>query len=308
MSTEVFSKKVVMGYIHHMDNLLRNDYYLIDKHGQAAGEYLLSAFLEIHEQTPENAFLKINIARLLLTFDQPTKAITILEQGLVLNPSNKFIKSLLALAYFREGQVAKAVEFLRTAKVLGQGMEAWAPEKILFDGGEQFLTEAVLGLEVEKLTKKVSSLYKVASTLEQRGFYEQAIECHLSILKELPEYHPSLCNIATSYWKLGKISVAKNYYQQALKLEPTFFEVLRNLTSIHFKLEEYELAVGVLKQAVKTYPTNPDFLIDLGTAYAHLKHEEKAVKYLKLCLEIAPEYCLEIDHLPVLHPILKHLV
>ncbi len=308
MSVNVVSKDEIIDFLHQMDYLLRSGRYNTSKEDTKPEESLFLAFQELLKKSPDNLFIKVNIARLSLQLKKPKTAIEKLEQVIKENSSNKFYVCLLAQAYYQDEKLEKAVDLIRSAGIIGQGKEAWKQENLEFELEEVEMTKAITDLENEKIIDNTVTLFQSASSFERRGCYQQAIECHLQVLGELPEFFPSLCNIATSYWKIGETQTAKKYYQQTLKLDPTFFEALRNLVNIHFELKEYELAVGVLKKAIKTYPSNPDFLIDLAIAYAYLKHDEKAIKYLHECLELAPEYYLEVDCEPILHPLLKHLV
>jgi tetratricopeptide (TPR) repeat protein len=90
------------------------------------------------------------------------------------------------------------------------------------------------------------------------------------------------------YCNVGKLTEARNIYQDLLKIVPSHPDVLGNLGTIELQFGNTELGVNYLKQSISTNPNQHIFLTNLGNGLIDLDKSEEAIYYFDIALKIAP--------------------
>jgi len=305
--TEVITDDHILLYLQDMDKKYRSGDIVPQRFRAKDEEDLLRRFLLLRERVSENAYLDNTIALIYVTGGQPEEAIELLENAVRLAPENKFYHANLAIAYYQVGRVEEAKQCLRQSKIVSFEEWNWQKDYEDFTINEDLIRKEYAELFPEEVEAELRALEQQAHQYYEQGQYVYAIDYFTTVLDVQPENHEVLNNIGACHLHLQDFKEANKFFTKALAIDPTAHGVLLNFVLLFMITKKYELAVGVLKKAHSAYPDDALFLYYLACAYAHLKHDEKAVKYLKLCLDIAPEYYLEVDQERVFHPILKHL-
>lgn len=95
---------------------------------------------------------------------------------------------------------------------------------------------------------------------------------------------------AFSAHQAGRLSEAKNYYQQVLKVTPADMESHYLLGTIHSQMGAFGLAMPHLKKALSLAPNHVETLNNLGLTLKGMRRAEEALVFYRRALELKPDY------------------
>lgn len=139
--------------------------------------------------------------------------------------------------------------------------------------------------------------------------HQKSIDYLLKALKYTPSnsklYATFLNNIGSSYYKMGALENARNYFIKAQKVslennfEVRYAKVLGDLALIHFDAKEYQKAITLLQQDIELSKKNKS---DRNTMYAQILLSKVYVETnefskAKQTLALANEYVLSKEYL-----------
>lgn len=93
---------------------------------------------------------------------------------------------------------------------------------------------------------------------------------------------------AITVYKSGKLSEAKQLFQQYQKTHPKDALTLSYLGLISLQQRDYSSALPLLKKAAQLQPSRPDAYINLGNAYDGLKKYTEAVQSFQKAISLKP--------------------
>ena len=218
--------------------------------------------------------------------------------------------------YLRQltSNTAKIIEKLDVANQKLEGVENkldTIEEKLsqLYTEGQKQLenskiTESMF-LKIEQRDKEITSLRKQLSEQGKNLFnvdyyfkqaqayyyakkYEKSIEIADSILLEKPNHTSSLNLKGLSLVEMGKIELARSYFEKALKTNPNDFMIAYNLGTVMQDLGKYELAVDHFIKALERRPMIKGYLC-LGESLIILGKNDLALEYLRKVLTFHPK-------------------
>lgn len=108
-----------------------------------------------------------------------------------------------------------------------------------------------------------SNLHRSAIDAALRSNWDQALELNKQIIKDEPENVDCLNRLAKACLELGKLTLAKKFYEEALRIDPYNTIAQKNLKKVsNFKKN----GQNGLDSSVKNIPISPDlFLEEPGT-------------------------------------------
>jgi Flp pilus assembly protein TadD len=89
-----------------------------------------------------------------------------------------------------------------------------------------------------------------AVVLSEEGQYRRSNEQYTMMLQKDPENPSILNNIGFNYSKIGKVAMARIYYNKALKTGKSKPEVFHNLGMLEFSIGHYQKASEYFTQAM----------------------------------------------------------
>lgn len=92
---------------------------------------------------------------------------------------------------------------------------------------------------------------------------------------------------AFKYHQAGKLTQARDLYEEILNLEPQNHEVLDLLGVLYFQAKKYDLALDYIKKAIEICP-QVYYLENLGKVYFEIGNFESAVEMYELLVKVFP--------------------
>ena len=126
-----------------------------------------------------------------------------------------------------------------------------------------------LNLDVYSITPDVMPTYAVIATdYTLKNDYENAIKYYLKALNHNPNHVHVLNGLGSSYYALGNLEKAQEYYQIALAVNPKFSETLLNHTALLFNNGDIDGALDeMLKVVMGWEPDNYyEFMVIIAKA------------------------------------------
>ena len=212
-------------------------------------EAALGYFAQVTDENPGDSAAVLGVARALLMLDRPEDAIRILEPLRPLDPLNEpYIRSLLADAYRRQGDTAKAESVAVASDSAGASLRDEWLELLEFklkghlrqmEAATRLIELNQFNLALEVLKREQAKYPDDAKVVGAMGLahmhrseFDKAIEYSEQAIEMDPELADGYHQLAVSYYNKGFFSEdreagmaffekAKGYNQTELELDPT---------------------------------------------------------------------------------------
>ncbi len=227
-------------------------------------------------------------------------AVTLLEQSLVLDPSQAQVYCDLGRIQIVKNQKERAVELLQ------RGIRINANEPCLLSQLCYAMTMLNRLGEAEKFAEQLVRLFPEALPaylqLAEVEIRKESWEKADAALKRASQIAPGdfrLRVLASELFdKTAKQAEAEQELREAMKLQPNDPTILNNLG---YFLADHDKnlaeALRLVERAVKAVPDNAAFLDSLGWAYFKLGKDDEAEKYLLEALKITSDSAAALEHL-----------
>lgn len=266
--------------------------YHIDKFelSMATGDYVAAtAQLETIESLGASTNLLAEL-RARLLFSQGDFQLAAVEYEQALNNRNSLnLKHDLALAYFYNGELAKAEQQLK--QILGLDPEHYLSLQLL---GSLHLLNSELDASIEvynqliKLSKNSQVLNDLSVAYLLKGELQQAHQ-YAQYANELAQNNPAyLLNLADLNFLLGEQNEAVAQYKKVVALSDAQSHLVNRLISAQAlaHLNQPEQAISLISEAKKQSPDNLEVLYSAALVYAIAGEHHSANIHVKEALKL----------------------
>lgn len=166
-----------------------------------------------------------------------------------------------------------------------------APMDDLF--GEQsgeISSHEAMGISIEVKKPNINTNYELERAYNAliAGNQEDAIAIYQQVLESEPNNKLGLFGLATTYHRLGQLSLARPYYGKLLTLDPENREALNNFLALVAEESPQE----ALRELEKLQAKNPDFSpipAQIAIVYARQGLFKEAAHKMQQALQLSPE-------------------
>jgi Flp pilus assembly protein TadD len=130
--------------------------------------------------------------------------------------------------------------------------------------------------------------FKQATTLLDRGLYDEAEGYFREVLRLWPDHAGALNNLGTAVWRQGRIHEAEEFHRRALALGPNDFAILNNLGNMLWEQGRLDEAVRYYRQAIQLRRDSPDALVNFGVTLSDLGEFDEALHWIQESLRLRP--------------------
>lgn len=198
------------------------------------------------------------------------KAITELQNAVMLEPDDQAGWALLGKSYVRQEQNEEAIAALEKAVSLDPKFEQ--------------VEDRVLLMEIYYNTEH----------------YEEALNSATEILRQDPANKDAIRISAFCYNALGQTEKALEYYQDILKDQPDDPDLNFNLGLLYEKMARYDDAVAQFDKTIQLNPEDLEAILHCAQLYLEMKGDNlKAIEYYKMGLEVDPDNAGILNNLGV---------
>ena len=113
--------------------------------------------------------------------------------------------------------------------------------------------------------------------------------------------------LAIEKHKIGKLEIAKKFYNDVLKIDPSHEQTHNNLGSIFERLGKYQKAKNCFQKAIQINQNFTDAHFNLGIVLQKLTDHQQAKKCYEKVIELNPRYVGAYSNLGNVHKILNEL-
>jgi tetratricopeptide (TPR) repeat protein len=288
-------------------------------------EKAIAVLQELRKYAMDTQKVDFSIGRILLEKNQYDDAIALFTQMLEDYPEFELARSVIALAYYEKGEMAKAKELLLMIPRNAEGYEDALTllikimrEEKDYDSAINLLTDVIEEGDTTSVTELyplLAGLYKDKGDMRSaRRVFEQAIDqypdepdLHLNygmfldeageaeeamrqvkIVLEIDPENPYAMNYIGYTWAdQGKnLEEALQYILRAIHLRPQDGFVRDSLGWVYFKMGRISQAIEELEKANMLEDKDPTIMEHLGDAYMAGKQLEKAKEYYNKSLSL----------------------
>ncbi len=243
------------------------------------------------EEDPNNVVAMGSLAGVLVSLDEPEKALAIYRRMIDLDPHRD-------AAYLGAAKVLGKLHHYEKAVATLQALLDQQPENV-----EAYTALGDLALEredypeAEKAFRKAleidphSSLAAsgLGNCLNRAGRLEEARDLLAEYHRKDPTSHAVTYNLAVVSDRLGDQRAALALYQQAVKLAPDHSMSWNNLGSLLSKIGRWQEALRCVARAHELDPDNVEATYNLGALLVQAGQQQKALPLLEQALSARPD-------------------
>ncbi len=227
-----------------------------------------SIYLQLIEQSPQNADYYIKLGQLYIKMKRYQEAVVLFQQGLHIIPNSEELKIALGFAYLAKGDL---------------------------DIGKN-----IFEIVLKNHPKNAEALAGIGRFHELKGNISQAINWYKKALNIDPNNITALIYLAESLVEFGQYADAQKLYQRIYELQPDahwvklaiedakhgrlIVEIKKNVAA-----ENYVIAEILYKQLLAEAPDTGDYYLRFGLFYHFIKQYEKAIDMFQKGLKIDPK-------------------
>lgn len=184
---------------------------------------------------PQNANLRVELARLYLGVKKYDEAIAELNQAVKLEPKNVGALALLGVAYEEKGQQSRAVDFYKKAIDAGSKEEMQALNPFLYEAQYRLANIYIEDKQYDPAIKVLEGAlknnpfdsdlqYLTGQAFLGKGDYDKAIVSFEEAIKYVPNFAEAHYGLGQAYERKGEKERAIAAYEQALKYKANYRE------------------------------------------------------------------------------------
>lgn len=228
------------------------------------------------------------LVKVYIKFNQPTKALTINQKIIDIEPNNRFyleqkIKFLKYLNDFNGYEKAllelnEKYPSIEVARILSN---------LYLSQDDEEKSDYIIQNFFES-NKNYSELYKGIRHVKA-GRLKLAEEVYKNILKKDKNNIDALRLFGLLAFKLKKYDIAEQLFIKVLKLNPSFALAWDNLAKLYRIQNKLSKSIPAFKNLIKLDPNNFEALVSLGTVYIKLSKYKDGIELYKRALVLNPE-------------------
>lgn len=292
---------------HRIPMMRRADQFALE----AEYEKALYLYQYLLKQNPEDSWLLYKAGLTATKMENWGLAKQYFQNALIEDPYNHDARVGLGSAYYRDGNLAKAIE--QADIVLKQNPEnsdalLLAGRSFVAEGmeekGRQYFETALQenpndreanqllaqSYDLEKQRIYIKPVLEQAEEYEKIAEYEKALELYLELYRNYPDDIQIIYQVGRAYSFLQNYTVAENYLLLCLSLNPGYDDARIALSYVYYWQKEYEKALEQANFVLKNNPNNIDALIAAARSYRLGSNIPKAEEYLEKALSLNPNY------------------
>jgi tetratricopeptide (TPR) repeat protein len=232
------------------------------------------------EQYPYSSLLLVKQADILIANRSYQKALDVLERASLLDSNDINLYILKTDAYMALDQQEKAVTLLEEALLLFDGeerMELLFELADVYDDYEDFdKVFDCLKMILEEEPANEEALYKICFWTDFTGRNEESIRLHQQIIDDFPYCELAWFNLAAAYQGLKLYEKAIDAYQYAVTIDEKFDYAYRNMGDAYIRLRRYKEAIEVLEKVIELAKPEDVIYEAIGHCYDRLKNYAQA--------------------------------
>ena len=137
-----------------------------------------------------------------------------------------------------------------------------------------------------KITKETATLIFLGISNSNKKLYDHVINDYSRIIEKTPKYARVYDLRGSTYFKIGKYSLAIKDYNTAIAIDSKFTEAYINRGIAYVGKSQYELAIQDYQKAIELDPSFDLAYVNLGFIYEVQKLYEQAIKNYTSALDI----------------------
>lgn len=232
------------------------------------------------EQYPYSSLLLVKQADILIANRSYQKALHVLDQASLLDNNDINLYILKTDAYLALDQQEKAVTLLEESLLLFDGeerMELLFELADVYDDYEDFdKVFDCLKMILEGDPTNEEALYKICFWTDFTGRNEESIRLHQKIIDNFPYCELAWFNLAAAYQGLKLYEKAIDAYQYAVTIDEKFDYAYRNMGDAYIRLRKYKEAIEVLEKVIELAKPEDVIYEAIGHCFDRLKKYAQA--------------------------------
>ena len=244
-------------------------------------------------QFPYSAHLMIKKADLLLASRKYQDALNILETAELFDSNDVNLYILKTDAYLALDQQAKAVTLLEEALLLFQGeerLDLLFELADVYDDYEEFdKVFDCLKLILEEEPNNEEALYKICFWTDFTGRNEESIQLHQQIIEDFPYSELAWFNMAAAYQGLKLYEKSIDAYKYAVAIDEKFDYAYRNMGDAYLRLRKYKEAIEVLERVLELSRPEEVIYEAIGHCYHRMGNFAQARFNYKKAVHLNPD-------------------
>jgi putative PEP-CTERM system TPR-repeat lipoprotein len=252
----------------------------------AIGNTILTTYVGQHANDNE---ARVRLAALRLQLNSGADALEILQP--LMNSPSPAVMQLIAAAYGRAGQPAKAIEYLRKAQTAGANDPSLKYQVAMADLAQKNTTQAIsaLGDLVKQDPKNLQPAVTGVEALLRQANYADAQTLADAADKANPKSPVGAFLKGQIQFSQNKPDAALPFFNQALQRDAKFRPALFARAQISAAKGKYADASKDLNQAKALQPNNPDAYVRLAEIAAVQKQDAQTISLLREGISRAPK-------------------
>ncbi len=241
---------------------------------------------------PYSADLQVKKAALLNATGQYERALSLLENADILNPSDVSLYIHKIDAYLGLGYQVKAFSVLKENINRFGGKER---SELLLELNEVFedwqeLDSAFdcLAMLLKADPENEEALQKIGYCAEDTGRIEESIKLHKQIVDEYPFNARAWYNLGWAFYEIKLYEKAIDALQYVIAIEERFEDAWRILADAHIRLRQYTKAIEILEDYLQMESGAAAFEA-LGYCFEKTKQYVKARYFYRKAFELVPD-------------------
>lgn len=170
-------------------------------------------------------------------------------------PNSSIVRNNLGLAYFKRGEIDKAIQEFDEALKLKKG--------------------------------HAEAHNNLGAAYAMEGQSKKAEQHFLAALRLKPDYSDAHNNLGIFYGSQGKMDQAIMHFQQALRSRPNFADAHYNLGVTYLRIGSTDLALQQLQEALKIKPNAINTHVNIAKAYAQKGLINKSQEHMRIARKLA---------------------
>lgn len=273
-------------------------YYNMALAYQHAGEYTNAkkTIMQAREIAPDDPKIASLAGSLLNRMEDPVSAIKQYKEGISNNPNDAYLTYSLALNYYKQGDIANAIEtFKKTVRLNNNYLTALSHGHlgtIYFNRDDMDASEHHFREALVDRPKDARYLYNLGVVLLNKGKNEEALSSFSKAL-DAGSNDPKIYRyIAQSFEDLRMPSNAINSLKKALSIRPNDIDSMFQLADLYYREGSLTEAEEIYRNIVLSTPGDANTesaLINLGIIMNKMERYSEAISSFEKVIQLNPK-------------------